>query len=89
MLVDVTHPMMRPAYDPVRSLIYSAGDRAIRAVFVDGQKVVENGQVLTIDYPAAAAALEEAQHRVVADVPNRDWGRRTAEQMSPRTFRQA
>ncbi len=88
-LVDVTHPMMRPAYDPVRSLIYSAGDRAIRAVFVDGQKVVENGQVLTIDYPAAAAALEEAQQRVVADVPNWDWGRRTAEQMSPRTFRQA
>ncbi|HSU05743.1 MAG TPA: amidohydrolase family protein, partial [Acetobacteraceae bacterium] len=28
-LVDVRHPMMRPAYDPVRSLIYSAGDRAV------------------------------------------------------------
>ena len=43
-LVDVTHPMMRPAHDPVRSLIYAAGDRAVRAVYVDGQKVVENGQ---------------------------------------------
>ncbi|HEX5327001.1 MAG TPA: amidohydrolase family protein [Acetobacteraceae bacterium] len=88
-LVDVTHPMMRPAYDPVRSLIYSAGDRAVRAVFADGHQVVDNGRVLTIDYPAAAAALEEAQHRMVVDVPNRDWGGRTAEQMSPRSFRDA
>ena len=29
-LVDVTHPMMRPAHDPLRSLIYAAGDRAVR-----------------------------------------------------------
>ncbi|HUB15848.1 MAG TPA: amidohydrolase family protein, partial [Acetobacteraceae bacterium] len=33
-LVDVTHPMMRPTHDPVRSLIYAAGDRAVRAVYV-------------------------------------------------------
>ena len=63
-LVDITHPMMRPAHDPVRSLIYAAGDRAVRAVYVDGQKVVEDGRVLTMDYPAAAAALHEAQKRI-------------------------
>ena len=73
-LVDVTHPMMRPAHDPVRSLIYAAGDRAIRAVYVDGQKVVENGRVLTMDYPAAAAALHEAQARVKANVPTAGLG---------------
>ena len=60
--------MMRPSHDPVRSLIYAAGDRAVRSVFVDGQKVVEDGRVLTIDYPAAAAALHEAQKRVKANV---------------------
>ena len=87
MLVDVTHPMMRPAHDPVRSLIYAAGDRAIQAVYVDGLKVVENGRVLTIDYPAAAAALHEAQARVKANVPRLDWDHRTAEQISPPTFR--
>lgn len=85
-LVDLTHPMMRPAHDPVRSLIYAAGDRAVRTVFVDGQKVVEDGRVLTMDYPAAAAALHEAQARVKAAVPERDWNHRTAEQISPRTF---
>ena len=59
----------------------------MRAVYVDGQKVVENGQVLTMDYPAAAAALHEAQARVKANVPKLDWDHRTAEQISPPTFR--
>jgi cytosine/adenosine deaminase-related metal-dependent hydrolase len=86
-LVDMAHPMMRPTHDPVRSLIYAAGDRAVRAVFVDGVKVVEDGRVLTIDYPAAAAALHEAQARVKANVPGLDWAHRTAEAISPLTFR--
>lgn len=85
-LVDITHPMMRPAYDPLRSLVYSAGDRAIRGVIVDGQTVVEDGKVLTMDYPAAAAALEEAQKRVIALVPERDWAGRRAVDFSPPTY---
>jgi 5-methylthioadenosine/S-adenosylhomocysteine deaminase len=85
-LVDMAHPMMRPTHDPVRSLIYAAGDRAIRSVFVDGQQVVDNGRVVTIDYPAAAAALHEAQRRVKAAVPSLDWNHRTAEKISPLTF---
>jgi 5-methylthioadenosine/S-adenosylhomocysteine deaminase len=88
-LVDTTHPMMRPTHDPLRSLIYAAGDRAVRTVFVDGQKVVDNGQVLTMDYPAAAAALHEAQKRIKGNVPNLDWNHRSAEQLSPPTFRTA
>jgi 5-methylthioadenosine/S-adenosylhomocysteine deaminase len=85
-LVDMAHPMMRPTHDPVRSLIYAAGDRAIRSVFVDGQQVVADGRVLTIDYPAAAAALHEAQSRVKANVPNLDWDHRSAEKIAPLTF---
>jgi len=85
-LVDMTHPTMRPTHDPVRSLIYAAGDRAIRTVFVDGQKVVDDGKVLTIDYPAAAQALHEAQARAKAAVPGLDWAHRPAEAISPLTF---
>jgi cytosine/adenosine deaminase-related metal-dependent hydrolase len=86
-LVDVTHPAMRPARDPVRSLVYAAGDRAIRAVYVDGQCVVQDGKCLTIDYPAAAAALHEAQKRVLANAPAQDWAHRPVEKISPPTFR--
>ncbi|HVY17347.1 MAG TPA: amidohydrolase family protein [Rhodopila sp.] len=86
-LVDMAHPMMRPTHDPVRSLIYAAGDRAIRTVFVDGRMVVDRGEVLTMDYPAAAQALHEAQARVKDAVPRLDWAHRSADTISPLTFR--
>ncbi len=86
-LVDITHPMMRPTHDPVRNLIYAAGDRAILAVYVDGQAVVRDGRVLTMDYPAAAQALHEAQARIKDEVPGRDWARRSADTISAHTFR--
>jgi cytosine/adenosine deaminase-related metal-dependent hydrolase len=85
-LVDVTHPAMRPARDPVRSLLYAAGDRAIQAVYVDGTKVVEDGRVLTMDYAAAAEALEEAQARMIKGVRQRDWARRGVDEVSPPSF---
>jgi cytosine/adenosine deaminase-related metal-dependent hydrolase len=86
-LVDVTHPMMRPARDPVRSLVYAAGDRAVKDVFVDGRKVVSDGEVTTMDYRAAAAHLHEAQKRIIGRAPAQDWAHRPVEQVSPPTFR--
>ena len=88
-LVDITHPMMRPSRDPVRSLIYAAGDRAVRRVYVDGEMVVDAGRVLTMDYPAAAEALHEAQKRVLARAPSMDWDHRAVDVISPPTFRTA
>ncbi|EHL99611.1 amidohydrolase family protein [Acetobacteraceae bacterium AT-5844] len=88
-MVDVTHPMMRPARDPMRSLIYAAGDRAIRSVHVDGQQVVKDGRVLTMDYEGAAAHLHEAQKRIVDRAPQQDWAHRPVEKISPPTFRWA
>jgi cytosine/adenosine deaminase-related metal-dependent hydrolase len=85
-LVDVTHPRMRPARDPVRSLIYAAGDRAVHTVIVDGQVVVADGKLLTMDYAAAAAALNEAQKRIIARAPGLDWDHRTVDQISPPSF---
>jgi cytosine/adenosine deaminase-related metal-dependent hydrolase len=86
-LVDVTHPMMRPARDPVRSLVYAAGDRAVKDVFVDGRKVVADGEVVTMDYRQAAAHLHEAQKRVIQNAPSQDWAHRPVEVTSPPTFR--
>ncbi len=85
-MVDTHHPAMRPGRDPVRSLIYAAGDRAVRRVYVDGLMVVDAGTVLTMDYPAAAQALHEAQIRVIERAPSLDWDRRPVDQISPPTF---
>ena len=89
MLVDVTNPRMRPGRDPLRSLIYSAGDRAVHTVIVDGEVVVRDGKLLTMDYAAAAEHLHEAQKEVMAKVPSLDWGRRHVDEVSPPVFRTA
>src|SRR3546814_9047690 len=36
-LVDAGHPYMQPLRDPIRSLIYSAGDRAVTDVYLTGR----------------------------------------------------
>jgi cytosine/adenosine deaminase-related metal-dependent hydrolase len=82
-LVDLKNPFMMPARDPLRSLIYTAADRAITHVYIDGQKVVENRRVLTLDHLAALEALTEAQRRMENSSPQRDYKRRRAEEIVP------
>lgn len=82
-LADLTHPAMRPARDPLRSLVYSAADRAVRDVFVDGKAVVKDGQVETIDIDSAAAAIEGAQEKALAGASRRDRLGRDADALAP------
>ncbi|MEI4472302.1 amidohydrolase family protein [Frigidibacter sp. MR17.24] len=86
-MVDMAHPLMNPARDPLRSLVYAAADRAIAHVFVDGRQVVRDGVVQTIDLAAAAAAVNRAQQRAEAEVPGRDRvAGRSGREMSPLSF---
>ncbi|MCC7048091.1 MAG: amidohydrolase family protein [Alphaproteobacteria bacterium] len=85
-VVDLRHPYMRPVREPLRSLVYSAGERAIRDVYVDGAQVVREGRVLTVDVEAALQTLAEAQAGALEVAPGRDWAKRRADQMSPMVF---
>ncbi|WP_342627047.1 amidohydrolase family protein [Nguyenibacter vanlangensis] len=85
-LVDLGHPMMRPAIDPVRSLIFSCDDRAIHSVYIDGRQVVARGKVLTMDYQAATDRLVAEQARIVGSAAQRDRLGRTADMLIPSTF---
>jgi cytosine/adenosine deaminase-related metal-dependent hydrolase len=85
-VVDITHPVMLPLYDPIRSLVYSACDRAVKDVWVGGRKVVADGAVLTIDHRKAAADVSEIQARVAAGMASRDRKGRRAEEVSPLTY---
>lgn len=69
---DLTEPNMVPLRDPLRNLIHSSGGRCVRDVWVDGRPVVEAGTVRTIDWPAAARALQAEQDRTAAGVPDLD-----------------
>ncbi|HLI11082.1 MAG TPA: amidohydrolase family protein [Alphaproteobacteria bacterium] len=82
-LIDLDHPMMKPLRDPLRSLVHTAAERAVRDVFVDGVQVVAGGRVTTLDYEGAARRLDAARLRAEAEVPRHDWGRRRGEELSP------
>jgi cytosine/adenosine deaminase-related metal-dependent hydrolase len=82
-LVDLDHPDMQPARDPLRSLVFHAADRAVRDVFIDGRHVVAGGEVRGLDAAAAGARLAEAQARMMADVPRRDYKGRSADEITP------
>jgi cytosine/adenosine deaminase-related metal-dependent hydrolase len=82
-LVDITDPSMMPLREPIRSLIYVAADRAVRDVYVDGDRVVSDGKPVRIDYRAASEALQAAQKRSLAKVPTLDWAQREADELAP------
>jgi 5-methylthioadenosine/S-adenosylhomocysteine deaminase len=86
-LVDLKNAFMQPARDPLRSLVYTAADRAVRDVFVDGIQVVKSGRVLTLDHADALARVTEAQARMEKEAPNRDGLGRSSIEISPLSLR--
>ena len=50
------------------------------------QAVVRDQKVLTIDYEAASAALEEAQARGLSQIRQLDWAGRNAEEIAGSAF---
>ena len=82
-LVDLANTWMMPARDPLRSLVFTAADRAVQTVYVHGAKVAEHGRVLTMDHRGALATVAEGQQRMLRDAPSRDWAGREAEQIVP------
>ena len=85
-LLDLDHPAMRPARDPVRSFVFEAADRAVREVFVDGLQVVEDARPLHLDTQRAAVALEAAQARMIEEAPGRDFLGRSGDAIAPHSL---
>jgi 5-methylthioadenosine/S-adenosylhomocysteine deaminase len=85
-LVDLGHPDMMPARDPLRSLIFHAADRAVKDVYIAGRKVVADGKVATLDHRGAAERLTEAQLRMMATTPKRDYRGRSTDEIAPLTL---
>lgn len=82
-LVDLAHPLMQPARDPLRALVWHAADRAVRTVLIDGEVAYSDGKTQGLDIAEAAAVLTESQARMLADAPKHDYARRSAEAIAP------
>jgi cytosine/adenosine deaminase-related metal-dependent hydrolase len=82
-LVDLAHPLMQPARDPLRSFVFHAADRAVRTVLVNGEVVLEDGVPVHLDPAGAMERLAEAQSRMLKDSEKHDYAGRPAEQIAP------
>jgi 5-methylthioadenosine/S-adenosylhomocysteine deaminase len=82
-LVDLCQPDMMPARDPLRSLVFHAADRAVKDVYIAGNKVVADGEVTTLDHRAAGERLTEAQKRMMATSRTRDYRGRSTDELAP------
>lgn len=47
--VDLDHAATQPCYDPISHLVYSAGSNQVSDVWVGGQRVLSDGQCVTLD----------------------------------------
>ena len=86
-LLDLEAPGMRPVRDPLRSFFFSAADRAVRDVFIDGHQVVKEGVVVTIDRAGLSGPLQDSQDAFVRNAPYVDFRGRSADEISPTSFR--
>ena len=81
--VDLAHPAMRPCRDPLRSFVYSGGGRAVRDVYVNGERIVQDRRHLTIDLGEALAAMDLGHAAAMRDTALRDRAHRSADEISP------
>ena len=82
-LVDLNHPLMQPARDPLRSFVFHAADRAVHTVLVDGEIVLKEGAPVHLDPAAAMERVAEAQARMLRDSVKIDYANRPGDQISP------
>jgi cytosine/adenosine deaminase-related metal-dependent hydrolase len=59
-LIDMDKPHLTPAPDPVSTIVYAAHGSDVDTVVIDGQVVMENRKVLTLD---EGSVVEEARRR--------------------------
>jgi cytosine/adenosine deaminase-related metal-dependent hydrolase len=86
-MVDLDTLWMRPVYDPLRSLVFSATSRAVKHVFVGGERVVDDGRILTQDEDQMIRDLQAAAERTLqGSFPELDWAKRSPDEAFPLTY---
>ena len=85
-VVDLAIAEMQPVYDPLRSLIFTAADRAVRDVFVNGVQRVDKGRVVSIDMEAAAREVSSTQQAFLPGASGRHWAKKPLDEIAPRSL---
>ncbi len=64
--VEARQPHLSPLFDPEKALVYSARGADVRDAVIDGQVVMRDRKVLTVDESALLAEAEQVARRCAA-----------------------
>jgi 5-methylthioadenosine/S-adenosylhomocysteine deaminase len=70
-IIDPSTPNMMPCNNIFADILYSLNNRNIDTVIVDGKKLVEKGELLTIDVKSLQAEAQAISKRLVATVSDK------------------
>jgi len=64
--VDLSHFNTQPVYDPVSQLVYSANSSQVRHVWVNGQQLLRDGTLTTLNSNEILSLARQWQQRLAA-----------------------
>ena len=67
-VIDVDQPNMKPVYDMLNNLVYSASGTDVVMTMVDGKVLYKDGLYLTIDIEKVYSMVEESRNRILSQL---------------------
>lgn len=67
--VAVNAPETLPLFHPISQLVYTAAGAQVSHVWVDGEALLDNGQLTRIDLPALLTRSRDWQQRIATETP--------------------
>jgi hypothetical protein len=76
-----------PVRDPIRNLVNSCQRSDVKTVIVNGEVVVENGRLLTIDQDKLVKEVQRLAEGIWSRIPKNHYLGWTADEISPQSLR--
>lgn len=86
LVIDLDTPTMRPIYDPLRSLLHCAAERAVEQVYIDGRLTVDHGRPTGLDYDGAVREMQALQDWACARAGIHDPRGRSIGELAPKSL---
>ena len=86
-IVDMMCVNAVPVRDPIRNLVNCMSRSDVKTVIVDGEIVVEDGKLLTIDMPKLVMEVQSACEAIYERIPENHPLGKTADEASPPSYR--
>jgi cytosine/adenosine deaminase-related metal-dependent hydrolase len=85
-IINLQNLRIGPFRDPIRALVNCASSSDVETVIVDGQVVVEEGQVKGVDEAELLAEVNAEAEQQWASLPEFHWQGLSVDELSPPSF---